>query len=134
MINNYLKIVHIAPPEKKKYKKEQLAALYMICSIKQNLMITDASILLETLIASDSYSNVYNQFVAMQQSSFSDTSEKIEASLKDCSEDAITDAALARLALLLTLQSTSCRIAAERIISYLSEKRTDSSKQQNKKE
>lgn len=134
MINNYVKNGHIAPPEKKKYKKEQLAALYMICSIKQNLMINDAVVLLDTLIGAGSCESVYTRFIEMQQAAFTETSEKIAAFLSDGPKDDGTDASLAKLALLLTLQSTCNRIAAERIISALSEKKAASAKQQHKKE
>ena len=35
MINNYVKSGHISRPRKKKYSREQLAALYMLCSLKR---------------------------------------------------------------------------------------------------
>ena len=46
MINNYVKSGHISRPSKKKYCREQLAALYMLCSLKKNLSITDAAALI----------------------------------------------------------------------------------------
>ena len=45
MINNYVKNGHIDRPTQKKYSREQLAALYMLCSLKSNLSIPDAAAL-----------------------------------------------------------------------------------------
>ena len=45
MINNYVKNGHIDRPTQKKYGREQLSALYMLCSLKSNLSIPDAATL-----------------------------------------------------------------------------------------
>lgn len=130
MINNYVKSGHIKRPEKKKYKKEQVAALYMLCSVKQNLMITDAAALFEMLDVNTKSDELYDIFINMQQSAFLDTSEKIDNFL--ATNENITDDTIGKLALLLTLQAACSRLAAERIISYLADKKDNAGKQKTK--
>lgn len=134
MVHNYVKHGHITPPEKKKYKKEQLAALYMLCSVKQALAIPDAAVLLEVLTAAGGQEAAYSRFVAMQRTAFAETAEKIKAFFKKNPKAVHDDAALAELALLLALQSTCHRIAAERIIALLAAKQADTTKHSGKKE
>jgi DNA-binding transcriptional MerR regulator len=50
MINNYVKLKVLPPPVRKKYSREQLAQLFMICLLKQVLSIAD----IRTLLASAS--------------------------------------------------------------------------------
>ncbi len=51
MINNYVKQKLIAPPIKKKYGRDQLSALIMVCVLKRVLSISEISSLLSSLSA-----------------------------------------------------------------------------------
>ena len=46
MINNYVKGGHVERPVQKKYSRDRLAMLYMLCCLKQNLTISEAAALL----------------------------------------------------------------------------------------
>ena len=67
MINNYVKNGHIGRPAQKKYGREQLAALYMLCSLKSNLSIPDAAALICFLSEGEGACGAYNGFVAAQR-------------------------------------------------------------------
>lgn len=58
MVNNYVKQKLIAPPENKRYSKEQLARLLVVGILKQVLSISDIAMLLELQI------NKYNTEIA----------------------------------------------------------------------
>lgn len=114
MINNYVKNGHIARPMQKKYSREQLAALYMLCSLKNNLSITDAAALIYFLTEEHGMDVAYNHFVAEQK----ENARALAAQLADLSEgDALAD-----LALELALRACAERLAAEALIAHLIEK------------
>ena len=46
MINNYVKGGHVERPVQKKYSRDRIAMLYMLCCLKQNLTISEAAALL----------------------------------------------------------------------------------------
>ena len=69
MINNYVKSGHISRPKRKKYSREQLAALYMLCSLKGNLSITDSAALIYFLTEQEGASDAYQRCVSLQRES-----------------------------------------------------------------
>lgn len=67
MINNYVKLGIMPAPIKKKYSREHLAYLVIICSLKQVMPISHIKILIEQKLAKntiaetlDFYSNLYD--------------------------------------------------------------------------
>lgn len=76
MINNYVKLGIMPAPIKKRYSREHIAYLIIICSLKQALPIADIKNLIETRVArtsieetlnffSDSYDSVFNTVIAI---------------------------------------------------------------------
>ena len=68
MINNYVKHGIMPPPNKKKYSREHIAYLIIICSLKQALPIQDIKELIENRVKRTSiqetlnfYSDMYDQ-------------------------------------------------------------------------
>ena len=114
MINNYVKSGHISRPRKKKYSREQLAALYMLCSLKKNLSITDAAALIYFLTEQEGGEDAYNRFVSLQCETLLRVNEQF-ATLP--SEPDMTE--LTELALDLVQRASAERLAAEVLISYL---------------
>jgi DNA-binding transcriptional MerR regulator len=68
MINNYVKMGLISPPVNKRYGKSQIAALIMICVLKQVLSISDIKSLLAKKLQTSGISCIYDEFCAEQQS------------------------------------------------------------------
>ena len=62
MINNYVKDGVLPRPEQKKYAKEHLALLTMICVLKPVLSIPDISTLLQLLLKEAPEKDVYLHF------------------------------------------------------------------------
>lgn len=65
MINNYVKQGIIKPPEKKKYNKEHIACLFVICSLKTVYSISNISELIEVGITKFKVENSYNKFCTL---------------------------------------------------------------------
>ena len=115
MINNYVKSGQVTHPDRKKYVREHLAQLYMLCSMKQILTIPDASELIRRL-SSDGRGTkeVYDAFIADQRAINEGIANVIEQT------DAVnSEYDLMRVAVGLVLNATAERIAAERIIALL---------------
>ena len=109
MVNNYVKAGVLSRPKQKRYTREQLAQLYMLCSLKQVLSIQDAADMLDELGAQRSTEELYRLLSELQH--------------KVCEEcaTAIGDADNKRekemvLALSLSLKAAICRAAAIRLI------------------
>lgn len=64
MINNYVKLGIMPAPEKKKYSREHIAYLIVICVLKQVYSISDIGKLISLTIQSFELSKAYNRFCA----------------------------------------------------------------------
>ena len=62
MINNYVKLGIMPAPEKKKYSREHIAYLIVICVLKQVYSISDIGKLISLTIQSFELSKAYNRF------------------------------------------------------------------------
>ena len=62
MINNYVKMKLVAPPERKKYSREHLARFVMICLLKKVLSMTEIAAVLEKLLAEYTLAEAYDRF------------------------------------------------------------------------
>ena len=73
MINNYVKLGIIPPPNKKKYSKKHIAYLIIICSLKQVLPISDIKILIEDRIKNSSIEELLNEYSKL----YSETTKQV---------------------------------------------------------
>ena len=64
MINNYVKLGIMPAPEKKKYSREHIAYLIVICVLKQIYSISDIGKLISLTIEHFELSKAYNRFCA----------------------------------------------------------------------
>lgn len=110
-VNNYVKDGRIKRPVQKKYDRDRIAMLYMLCCTKQNLMLPEASALLSMLEKEDTAS-LYEEFRALQEP----VVQSCAAELKNCEQ---SEEQMLKKALELTLRSTAERFVAEAIISSL---------------
>ncbi len=62
MINNYVKLQLLAPPVKKRYSREQIAQLYVICLLKQVMSISELRGLMEIQRRSYPLEQAYDYF------------------------------------------------------------------------
>lgn len=110
-INNYVKDGRIERPVQKKYGKNQIAMLYMLCCTKQNLQLPEASALL-SMLGEEGTQPLYDKFKATQE-------EIVKSCANELSETEPTKDALRKKALELVLKSTAERFIAEAIIETL---------------
>jgi len=75
MVNNYVKLGVLPPPEKKKYSRAHVARLLMICALKPVLPIPAAQKLIEAGVRESSEQAFYDAFC-----------EGFEASMEACPE------------------------------------------------
>ena len=109
MINNYVKGGYVARPVQKKYSRDRIAMLYMLCCVKQNLTISEAAALLD----GGDTEQLYEKFRALQ----TETRQSVarDAAIgNDADEDT-----LRMTALRLVLHSAAERLLAEEIIASL---------------
>ena len=120
-VNNYVKDGRIKRPVQKKYDRDRIAMLYMLCCAKQNLALPDASALLGTLENGD-IARLYEEFKSLQEPIVRSCAEEL------CNTDKSREALLEK-ALELTVRSTAERYMAELIISSVCEKSTEDKKE-----
>lgn len=106
MINNYVKKDVLPHPEKKKYSREHLAALTVICMLKQVLAIQDIGTLLD---GRPMEPELYGAFLAAHTGAVRET-------CRELCESCLDGADLRREALRLAAEANAKRAAAERIL------------------
>lgn len=109
MINNYVKNGLIPHPEKKKYRKEHLAGLIVLCLLKQVLPIPDVKALFSGR-AMDAAA--YQLFRQAHNAALENTCRALENTCRQ-EED------LQQAALLLAVEATARRSAAQRVLREL---------------
>lgn len=124
-INNYVKDGRIARPVQKKYGRDQIAMLYMLCCTKQNLALPEASALL-SMLGTDGTKPLYEDFRVLQE----DIVKRCATELRDTGR---TEEALLEKALELVLRSTAERYIAETIIASLAPEKKESEKKEKPK-
>lgn len=67
IINNYVKLKVIPAPEKKRYSREHLAYLVMICILKQTLSISSIVKIIELQLSDKSIDKLYNEFCGIYE-------------------------------------------------------------------
>ncbi len=67
IINNYVKLKIIPAPHKKRYNREHLAYLVMICILKQTLAISSIVKIIETNLETKSIKELYNEFCSIYE-------------------------------------------------------------------
>ncbi len=109
MINNYVKSGVISHPEKKRYTKDQLAQLIVICTLKQVLSIPDIKTLL-----SDCKDNrdFYESFEKTQTDAINEVSSQLRFAIENGDN-------LKLLALRLSAEANAKRAAAEKILNEI---------------
>lgn len=79
MINNYVKMKIIPPPEKKKYSRSHLARLIMICALKKSLNISTVHKLLPQTDDEQENKQIYDAFVLSRQRAMKTNMDYLES-------------------------------------------------------
>lgn len=70
MVNNYVKVKAIPAPERKRYGREQLAGLYLICLLKQVYSIGEITAMLNLTYAAEDFGACYDAFCSELETVF----------------------------------------------------------------
>lgn len=116
MINNYVKDGLLPRPDHKKYSRDHLAAIMIICMLKQVLSIPDISTLSKSLLTDTPVNKLHDSFCAKQNAALSEICGRVDQCAK------LGESELKHLALTLSIEANARRIAAERILSELADK------------
>ena len=76
MINNYVKMDVLPAPRKKKYNKEHLAKLIVICLMKKQAPINAINYVMNEKVSANGLENFYNSFVNLYESALQDAANK----------------------------------------------------------
>ena len=112
MVNNYVKAGILTRPKKKRYSREQLAELYMLCSLKQVLEIQDAADVSEEYTKNHTAQDRYEALSLHQR----EVAEVCRTRLNATEEDR---EAQIELAVRLSVEAAVCRATAVRLIDTL---------------
>lgn len=113
MINNYVKDGVLPRPEAKKYSKEHLAMLLIVCMLKSVLSLPEINIILQNMAADHGVKELYPKFSDMQTQVMQETASRIEAAKEQDAD------ALFQLAMTMAMEANARRIAAARILDTL---------------
>lgn len=130
MINNYVKVGVLPRPEQKKYSRDHLAVLLVICMLKQVLSIQDIDSLIRTLLRDASRCEMYNRFCEAQSAAMQEVCDRVDKAAPQ------GEAELTRLAIEFSVEANARRTASERILSELAkaEKQREEAAHESEKE
>ena len=119
MVNNYVKAGVLPRPEKKKYSRDHLAMLTMICMLK-SLSIPDISSLMNILREESGEQEMYSRFSEAQQSAIDEVCSRLQEGVSGGKDSLI------HLAAELSIEASMRRAAAEKILSELTKPEAES--------
>jgi hypothetical protein len=124
MINNYIKSGLLPRANGKKYTKDHLVYLTAICSLKQVLSVGETDELLKLQPGIADAKGFYEEYLAKMEEAFRETAGKLDENN--------TKEQLAAAALQLAISSYAQKLACEKILDLLKEKRPAKEKQSKK--
>lgn len=132
IINNYVKLKIIPAPVKKRYSREHLAYLIIICILKQTLAISSITRIITTQLATKSIEALYNDFcnIYEQVVPFVDFSEH-EVDIENAKERLESKEDMNAFVLKSAILSTTSKFICEGILSVVDN--YSEQKQENKK-
>ncbi len=120
MVNNYVKTGAVPRPEKKKYGRRHLAALYTLCMLKQVLSLQD----IKTLLAEATpIEELYGLFLEAHRAAMGEVSAGLAESLSAGQQDP------RQMALRLAAEANARRAAAERLLMELAQQEGNPAKE-----
>lgn len=118
MINNYVKLKIIPSPNKKKYSRQHLAHLLVVCTLKQSLDMATIQKILPVDLSEEETKNIYNSFVLNQHKAFlyvMDNVKTVSTPILDTKED--NQIRMNDLLMQIAASANICKILTENITS-----------------
>lgn len=111
IINNYVKQKLIPPPNKKRYAREHIAMLLMICILKPTMAIGDIQEIINTQLKSDTLETVYNRFCTNQEDITNDIFDKEPNFFTNLSNES-----LSLISMNMSIESNVTKLLADKIV------------------
>lgn len=117
IVNNYVKNKIIPPPIKKRYSREHIAFLLIICILKPIMPISSIQILINSRIQNKPLEEIYNNFCDEQEASLGETINMLNAdvSLLIKSEEDLEES-LSNLTIKRAIVSNSNKIITNKLL------------------
>lgn len=125
MINNYVKLGIIPAPLKKKYSREHLAYLIIICSLKQVMPISNIKAMIDDKLATHTISEILDRYSDLYDVTF-------RAVLEMCSQHLATDMEK-DTALFAAITATNCINISNKVFSMNNPEKPKGSKKKKRK-
>ncbi len=126
MINNYVKDGVLPRPEKKKYSRDHIAMLFMVCTLKSVLSLPEIDALVHGLTEGKEVNEQYPEFAQAHNAAIKEIVGRLDGiAEKD-------EASRYRLAMQLALEANARRTAAARILESLAEPEKPQEKEKEK--
>ncbi len=126
MINNYVKDGVLPRPEKKKYSRDHIAMLFMVCTLKSVLSLPEIDALVHGLTEGKEVNEQYPEFAQAHNAAIKEIVGRLDGiAEKD-------EASRYRLAMQLALEANARRTAAARILESLAETEKPQEKEKEK--
>ena len=103
MVNNYVKLGIMPPPQKKKYSKTHIAYLIIICSLKQVMPIPNIKILIDEKLKNSSIEELLNEYSKLHS---------------ECIQNYETESQ-SNPAMFLAVSASVCRYASEEFLNII---------------
>lgn len=113
MINNYVKAEVLPRPLKKRYNREHLTLLSLICMLKAELSLQEIRDLFASLTAHCSIEELYTDYCDSQIGYLKESAARVG------DPDRLTDAEKARLATELALEANAKRLIASKLVASI---------------
>lgn len=105
MINNYVKMEVLPAPEKKRYNKEHLARLIVICLMKKQAPLNAINFVMNKQVSANGLEVFYNYFIGLYDSA-----------LQNAANKAKEDNSLLSIALSLAVTASASHVIAENAV------------------
>lgn len=114
IINNYVKQKLIPSPIKKRYSREHIANLLMICILKPTMAIGDIQCMINSQLDKDNLETVYNRFCSNQETITEDIFDKEPNFFTNFSNES-----LSMISMNMSIESNVTKLLADKIIYLL---------------
>lgn len=134
IINNYVKMGIIPPPEKKKYSRIHLAYLIMVCSLKQSLSIATIKKIIPCDMPIEKAQKAYNCFLENEYAVFNSLLDELSSSLSPLIDEESDNEEFYGLIMQSALSSSAFKMLTEKMTLQPDEEKKEKNEKNEKKE
>ena len=115
MVNNYAKQGLIPRSKGKKYNREHIACLTIICLLKQITSVADTKLLLQDILKESDYQSLYEDYIQL----FDDEATMLRDFISDKAENSTTNSDIHKVIIKMAITSYLYKFACQYLITNL---------------